>query len=629
VAELTFCKKKVHSYIVIFMKYFIPSPKQGSESKSKTISRRAFVLTSFKFIFFVAIVSRLFYLQVVKKDNFIVKSDKNRFRKWKLTPSRGSILDKNDNIIADNFQVFKIAIIPKEIKSLNFFFSSLSKVISLSVSEIAFYKKKYSLHNKNLPFVFDKNLSWSEFSKLNYSIQNLEGAQPFVSYERTYIYPYEFSHILGYVGTPNKKDLNSLDLLYQDVPNLKIGKIGLEKNTNQNLLGIPGFATYEVDAYGRRVKQIIKENSIDGATIRTTIDKDIQIFAYEQLKNNAGSIVVMDMYGNVLCCVSSPSYNPNKFTYGMSRKEYKLLLEDEKKPLINRTLTATYSPASTFKMIVALSALENKVITKNFRHTCKGKVELYDQKYHCWKDRGHGRINLSSAIKESCDIYFYEVARLLGIDRLQKTAFRFGFGNYVFQNFFEEKKGLIPSTLWKQETLGKPWYLGETIISGIGQGYVRTTNAQLCKMITQLANGGHQIKPTFLKKNNLILGKKIIEDDKHLELLLDSLFEATNKLGGTSYSSRIAGKMNFAGKTGTAQVRRISDSQRKRNLKNKDLPWKFRDHSLFVGYGPTTNPKYGISVIIDHGGSGSAVAAPIARNVMKKIFDQEKKISNV
>ena len=611
------------------MKYFIPSPKKGSESKSKTISRRAFVLTSFKFVFFAAIVSRLFYLQIVKREEFIVKADKNRFRQWKLTPSRGSILDKNDNIIADNFQVFKIAIIPKEIKSLDFFLTFLSKIITLSSSEITFYKKKYSQHNKNLPFVLDKNLNWSEFSKLNYSIQNLEGAQPFVSYERTYVYPYEFSHILGYVSIPNKKDLNSLDTLYQGVPNLKVGKIGLEKNINKNLLGRPGSATYEVDAYGRRVKQVLKEDSIDGATIRTTIDKDIQLFAYEQLNNMAGSIVVMDMYGNVLCCVSSPSYDPNKFTYGMSHKEYKSLSEDKKKPLINKTLTATYPPASTFKMIVALSALENKVITKNFRHTCKGEVELYDQKYHCWKDKGHGRINLSRAIKESCDIYFYEVARLLGIDRLQKTAFRFGLGKYVFQNFFEENKGLVPSTLWKQETLGKPWYLGETMISGIGQGFIKSTNAQLCKMIVQLANGGYEIKPTFLKTTKFILGKKIIENDDHLKLLLSSLFNATNKPGGTSYGSRIFGKMKFAGKTGTAQVRAISESQRKKDLKNKDLPWKFRDHSLFVGYGPTTNPKYGISVIIDHGGSGSSVAAPIARNVMKKIFDQEKKTSNV
>jgi penicillin-binding protein 2 len=442
------------------MEYFIPSPKKGSESKAKVISRRAFALTSFKFIFLTTIVSRLFYLQIIKRDEFIIKSDKNRFRKWKLTPSRGLILDKNDNIIADNFQVFKIALIPREIRSIDNFLSSFSKILPITNNEISYYKKKYRVHNKNLPFVLDKNLNWNEFSKLNYVIHNIQGAQPFMSFERTYMYPNEFAHILGYVSTPNQKDLNQLDPSYLDVPNLKVGKIGLEKNSNKSLLGIPGSAIYEVNAFGKRVKNVKKIDGTKGVRIKTSIDKDIQIYAYQQLKEKSGSVVVMNMYGSVLCCVSSPSYDPNKFTYGISYKDYDVLKNNERKPLINKSMTTTYPPASTFKMIVALSALENKIITKNFRHTCKGKVDLYEQRYHCWKDKGHGRVNLKRAIKESCDIYFYEVARLLGIDRLQKTAFRFGLGDYVFQDFFEEAKGLVPSTSWKREALGKSWYLG-------------------------------------------------------------------------------------------------------------------------------------------------------------------------
>ena len=627
-AELTFCKKKVHSYIATYMEYFIPSPKKGSESKAKVISRRAFALTSFKFIFLATIIARLFYLQIIKRDEFRIKSDKNRFRTWKLTPSRGIILDKYDNIIADNFQVFKIALIPKEIKSIDIFLLSLSKILSVTNSEIAHYEKKYRTHNKNLPFVLDKNLNWSEFSKLNYFVHALKGAQLFMSYERTYLYPNEFAHTLGYVSKPNQEDLNQLDDRYWNVPNLKVGKIGLEKNSNTNLLGIPGSAVYEVNAFGKRVKNIKKSDGINGSMIKTSLDKDIQTYAYQQLKKKSGSVVIMNMYGNILCCVSSPSYNPNNFTYGISHKDYDVLKKDNRKPLINKAMTATYPPASTFKMIVALSALENKVITKNFRHTCKGKVDLYEQMYHCWKKKGHGRVNLKSAIKESCDIYFYEVARLLGIDRLQKTAFKFGLGNYVFQNFFEEAKGLIPSTLWKREALGKPWYLGETMISGIGQGYIKVTNVQLCKMIAQIANGGYQIDANFLDSNKTTLGKKIVKDNEHIQLILQSLFEATNHPRGTSYRSRIAGQMKLAGKTGTAQVRRISAYQRDKDLKNKDLPRKFRDHSLFTGYGPADNPKYAISVIIEHGGSGSAVAAPIARNVMKKIFEKERKLNN-
>ena len=611
------------------MKYFTPSPKKGSESKSKLISRRAFVLTSFKFVFLATIISRLFYMQVVKKDEYTIRSDKNRFRSWKLTPSRGVILDKHDHVIADNFQVYKIALIPKEIKSINNFFSSLSELIPLNQDEIDLYKKKLVKFNKYQPFVLNKNLNWKEFSKLNYNIQNLQGAQPFISYERTYKYPFEFSHIIGYVSAPDKNDLNRLDSNFREVPNLKIGKFGLEKNLDDQLLGSPGSATYEVNVFGKRIKQVVHEEGVNGNPIKITIDKDIQNFAHHRLKNNPGSIVVMDMQGKILCCASSPSFDSNKFTYGMSEDEFKVLNKDEQKPLVNKALTTVYPPASTIKMLVALSALENKIITKNFQHTCKGNVELYDHKYHCWKEKGHGRIGLHEAIKQSCDIYFYEVARLLGINRLQETAIKFGLGEKVFANFIEEEEGLIPSTTWKRKVLGKPWFLGETMIAGIGQGYMKSSNVQLCKMMAQFANGGYKISPSFIEKEETVLTEKIINDDEYVGLLLKSLDAATNEPGGTSYASRITGATKFAGKTGTAQVRRISQLERDQDIKNKDLPWKFRDHSLFVGFGPTDKPKYAITVIIDHGGSGSAVAAPIARDVMKNIFEKDAKVNNV
>ena len=611
------------------MKYFTPSPKKGSESKSKLISRRAFVLTSFKFVFLATIISRLFYMQVVKRNDYTIRADKNRFRSWKLTPSRGVILDKHDDIIADNFQVYKIALIPKEIRSINDFFLSLSKLIQLTEDEINSYKKKLVKFNKYQPFVLNKNLNWKEFSKLNYNIQNLQGAQPFISYERTYKYPFEFSHIVGYVSAPDRNDLNRLGANFRDAPNLKIGKFGLEKKLDEELLGTLGSATYEVNVVGKRIKQVVHEEGINGNSIKITIDKDIQNFAHNRLKNNPGSIVVMDMLGKVLCCASSPSFDSNKFTYGMSDDEFKVLTKDEKKPLVNKALSTLYPPASTIKMLVALSALENKIITKNFHHTCKGNVELYEHKYHCWKEKGHGRVSLHEAIKQSCDIYFYEVARLLGVNRLQETAIKFGLGEKVFQNFIEEEEGLVPSTFWKRKTLGKPWFLGETMIAGIGQGYMKSTNVQLCKMMAQLANGGYKISPSFIENEEVALTEKIIEDDEHAKLLLESLYDATNEPGGTSYGSRILGNIKFAGKTGTAQVKRISQSERDQDVKNKDLPWKYRDHSLFVGFGPIEKPKYAITVIIDHGGSGSAVAAPIARDVMKKIFEKDAKLNNV
>ena len=610
------------------MEYFNPTPKKGSQSKGKVISRRAFILTSFKLAFLATIVGRLFYMQIVKKNDYVIQSDKNRFRQWKTTPSRGLIVDRNNDILADNFQVFKLAIIPKETKSFEKTLNNLTKVIKITERQRNYFIKNYSKHNKFQPFVLDLNLSWNEFSKLNYYLQNNDGIQPFVSFERTYLYPKEFSHILGYVSEPNIQDLRKLQKNFIGVPNLKIGKTGLEKIFDNYLLGAPGTATYEVDAYGRRVKKVVHVDGEKGKVIKTTFDKELQIFAYNRLNSLSGSVVVMDMYGKILCCASYPSFNSNDFTYGISHEDYNKLKADEKRPLVNKALSSSYPPGSTIKMIVALSALENKIITKNFKHVCKGDVELYDQKYHCWKDKGHGVVDLTKAIKESCDIYFYEVARLLGIDRLKETANKFGLGEVVLENFHEEKNGLIPSTTWKKGALGKSWYIGETMISGIGQGYMKTTCIQLCTMMAQIANGGFKINPTFDENKKSEFGEKTVVSDDHLKVIKEALFLATNEPGGTSYSSRISGKLKMAGKTGTSQVRRITERQRELDLKNEDLPWKFRDHSLFVGYGPTSNPEYAISVIIDHGGAGSAVAAPIARDVMKKAFEINKKNNN-
>ena len=286
----------------------------------------------------------------------------------------------------------------------------------------------------------------------------------------------------------------------------------------------------------------------------------------------------------------------------------------------NKALSSQYPPGSTIKMLVALSALENKIVNEKLQIKCSESVEYFGQKYHCWKERGHGVMNMKTAIKESCDIYFYEVARLLGVDRLHKTAVRFGLGNYVLNNFIEEKNGVFPNTKWKKKYVGQPWYLGETIIAGIGQGYIQTTPIQLCKMIAQIGNGGFAITPSFNVNDSFEFGEKLIEKDEHLKFLQDALYVATNEYKGTSYSSRIKGDLKFCGKTGTSQVRRISAEQRERDIKNKDLPWKFRDHSLFTGYGPVEKPEYAISVVIDHGGSGSSKAAPIAKQVMEKVF---------
>ncbi len=343
---------------------------------------------------------------------------------------------------------------------------------------------------------------------------------------------------------------------------------------------------------------------------------------------------------------SSPSFDPNLFIFGISQDDWQLIMTHPLKPLVNKSLSGLYSPGSTFKPMVALSALENKIITKDFKVNCTGKTEMYGQTYHCWKEKGHGVVNLKEAMKQSCDTYFYEIARKLGVDRLRETSTKFGLGDKVLDKTFNnEKKGLVPDTKWKKNNLGKGWVLGETLITGIGQGYIQTTPLQLCLMTAQLANGGFKIYPkiTINEKDKTAIEikelmnegqdflesfgndqyTKLFDKKENIELIRNSMFASTNEIRGTSYSSRIEDpKYQFAGKTGTSQVKRITEAERELDLATKDIDYKNRDHALFIAFGPFKNPRYALSIVIEHGGSGSSVAAPLAKELFKLIIDR-------
>jgi penicillin-binding protein 2 len=343
----------------------------------------------------------------------------------------------------------------------------------------------------------------------------------------------------------------------------------------------------------------------------------------------------MDIFtGEVIAMHSSPSFDPNSFVFGISQDEWQLIRNNPMKPLVNKTLSGNYSPGSTIKPIVALSALENEIVSPKFTVNCKGHkhpLELYGQKYHCWKKEGHGFVNLKEAMKQSCDTYFYEVARKLGVDKLSETAIKFGLGKKVFNDLFEnEKNGLIPNTSWKKNILGKNWLLGETIITGIGQGYIQTTPIQLCLMTAQIANGGYKIYPKIvLDKNDKDIKKDkfepLIKNSKNIKIVQEAMFSSTNEVRGTSYKSRINDpKYQFAGKTGTAQVKRITAQDRELDLKTLEIPYEERDHALYIAFGPYRNPRYAISILVEHGGSGSSVAAPLAKKLFRKVIDRHQ-----
>ena len=619
-----------------------------SVKKIHTINRRMFIIGAAKFIIFSGIIVRLFSLQIKDNKKYSTLSDKNRLREWRLPPIRGEFLDYFDNVIAGNNRVYELHVIPEQVEDFRYLIVRLKEILNLTNSQ---FEKIIKQKNQQKPWetlIVSKNLTWEQFSKVNHYLYDLVGAKPVISVSRNYPYDESYTHVLGYVSEASENDiLNNQSIKDNLVPGLKVGKTGLEKSFENQLIGTNGIQRYEVNAYGKRINQVDQIDGLKGNTIKLTLDTEIQKKSAELLRGMAGSINVMDIYtGDIIAMQSSPSFDPNLFIFGISQDDWQLIRNNPLKPLVNKSLSGLYSPGSTFKPIVALSALENNIITKNFKVNCTGKTEMYGQTYHCWKEKGHGVVNLKEAMKQSCDTYFYEIARKLGVDRLRETSIKFGLGDKVLDKTFNnEKKGLVPDTKWKKNNLGKGWVLGETLITGIGQGYIQTTPLQLCLMTAQLANGGFKIYPkiTINEKDKTAIEikelmnegqdflesfgndqyTKLFDKKENIELIRNSMFASTNEIRGTSYSSRIEDpKYQFAGKTGTSQVKRITEAERELDLATKDIDYKNRDHALFIAFGPFKNPRYALSIVIEHGGSGSSVAAPLAKELFKLIIDR-------
>ena len=620
------------------------------QNKAKLISRRMFVLSAIKISVFFVIVTRLFYLQISENLKYRSLSDSNRLREWKTVPKRGIITDYFGEQIAKNTQVFQLHMVPEDVPNLEKLFFKLSKIINFDQVQKKILLKRIKKRKPWQPIIVSDNLSWPEFSRLNLFLHEIQGVKPVVSEARKYSGDGSSSHIIGYVSDASVKDLENSELLRKiNVPGLQTGKNGLEKSLNEMIIGRPGLQRFEVNAYGKRIKELKFIQGNPGKNFRITIDQNIQKFASELMINKSGSICVMDIYtGDIVSMVSYPTFDQNKFVHGISKADWEELIKDTQKPLINKSMAGLYPPGSTIKPIVALSALENDVISPKLVVECRGNIEFHGETYHCWKEKGHGFMDLRNGIKQSCDIYFYEVARRLGIDRLAVTAKKFGLGKKVLNDFIEERSGVVPDTKWKLNKIGRNWFIGETLISGIGQGYFQSTPLQLCLMMAQLANGGYEIKPRIIddkytlqstidawrreftfKNYNLNIPnpglKKLYRNQENIKFVLDALYGATNEPMGTSYGSRFTKpEYIYAGKTGTSQIRTITAEERKLKLKNKDLPYEKRDHALFIAFAPYDNPRYAISVLIEHGGAGSTGAAPIGKKMIKKVLDRDK-----
>jgi len=592
-----------------------------SNHKLRILLKRSLIVFSVNILLFFVLIGRLYYLQIYQGEKYALLSDSNRTSRRLVSPPRGIITDRNGVELAVNNQNFQAMLIPEQSRHIDEQLSSLQAILHLSDDEVAHIKKDISHHRRFVPVKIKDNLSWDEIAYLMLNNSQYPGLIIDEGLIRTYPYKEYTAHPLGYVGAVSEADLQKDEDPLLQVPGFKIGKSGFEKTYDNILRGRAGAITYEVNAYGRIMREIEKTDGVRGKDLDLTIDIRLQKKAYEAFGNESGAAVVLDVNtGEILAFVSVPSFDPNLFVDGISVKNWNSLINDEKTPMTDKAIAGQYSPGSTFKIVVALAALEAGVITTNTTSFCSGKMKLGNHYFHCWKHSGHGHLNVIEAIKNSCDIFFYETALKLGIEKIAEMSHRLGLGEIYDIGLENQKAGVIPDKKWKQTALKQPWQQGETVIAGIGQGYVLVTPLQLVTMLSRVVNGGYEITPTFIKKDKPPEAKKLKLKKENLEIVKQGMFEVVNGVGGTAARAKLKLKdVKMGGKTGTTQVRRISLKERAQGIRrDEDLPWKYRNHAWFMAYAPHDNPQYAVAVIVEHGRSGSGVAAPIASKILEE-----------
>ncbi len=600
--------------------------------KGKVLIGRTLVWVLIQFMLLLLIIARLYYLQVYQADQFSTMADENRISTRLLIPPRGVIVDRHQKVLAGNRQNFQAMIVAEQTASVQETLDRFKKIMPLSEAEEERIKKDLKKYRRFVPIKIKDGLSWDDVSKVLLASPEMPGIIIDDGLSRYYPFGRQTAHVLGYVSSVSENDMKKDNDPLLGIPGFKIGKDGIEKQFEKKLRGAGGNLKLEVNALGRVMKEIERIDGTAGENLQLSIDTRLQQKAYELYGEESGAAVLMDVNsGEILAFVSTPSYDSNDFSQGVGGDFFRTLLNDEKSPLMNKAVAGLYSPGSTFKMVVALAALEAGIITKDSKVFCSGKTQLGNHLFHCWKKSGHGALNVVEALQHSCDIFFYDVAQKLGIEKIAAMARRFGLGLPTGIEVGGEKSGLIPDKKWRLERFGEPWQTGETLIAGIGQGYILTTPLQLAVMTARLVNGGREIRPTFVKPDAEQLKniRRISVNKNYLEIVKEGMCAVVNRPGGTAFASQFNynGK-RMCGKTGTTQVRRISMKERQSGIvKQEDLPWKYRNHALFVGYAPQDNPKYAVAVLVEHGGGGSTVAAPIGSKLLLEALklDEEGK----
>ena len=593
---------------------------ESEADRNRVFTRRALLLAAGQAGVATALVGRMAYLSVFQTSKYTLEAEENRVSLRLLLPRRGLILDRFGVPLALNRQDYRLAIIPEQVEDLDTALAAIRAIVPISDEDEQRIRKQIDSVPRYVPVEVARRVDWQKFAALNVRLPELSGVQPLQGYLRYYPDGSAVSHLLGYVGAPSEKDLEATDDALLRMPGFKVGKQGLERFADTQLRGKAGASRVEVNARGRVVRDLDKQPDTPGDSLLLTIDRELQVFTAQRLEGQAASAIVMSVdTGEILAYASVPGFDPNQFSEGIPAPVWQALQADEKNPLLNKPVSGLFPPGSTFKMITTLAALESGMVDPEERVFCSGRYMLGKHAFHCHKRRGHGTVDMRSGLFQSCDVYFYTMGRRIGADRIAEMARRFGLGSRFELPLPWQKAGLVPDPAWKQQRYKSDWLIGETLNYAIGQGYLLTTPLQLAVMVSRIASG-RSIVPRLLRGSaEPVLAEPLRIDPAHLALVHEAMSDVVNGRRGTATASRLRmGDLTMAGKTGTAQVRRISQEERRRGVrKNESLPWEQRDHALFVAFAPVAAPRYAIAVVVEHGGGGSKVAAPVARDIMR------------
>jgi penicillin-binding protein 2 len=596
-----------------------------AEFMHRKLSRRTLLLGGMQIAFAGGLAARMRYLQVDQADEYRLLAEENRINMRLIPPSRGQIYDRNGLIIAQNSPSYRINIVREDAGDVDKVIADLAQLIDLDPEDLERARAEMRRSPPFLPVTLADQATWEDVSRVAVNAPALPGITPEVGLARLYPQKDDFAHVVGYVGPVSDYDLSQI----RDpepvlrIPRFQIGKVGFEAKRERELRGSAGTKRVEVNAAGRVMRELDRQEGETGADMQLTLDANLQSYVQARLGGESAAAVVIDVEsGDLRAIVSAPSFDPNLFVRGISVADYRLLTDDPYRPLANKTVQGTYPPGSTFKMVTALAAMNEGLIGTDDTVWCPGHLEVAGRRFHCWKRGGHGHVDLNTSLKRSCDVYYYDVALKVGIDKISEMANRLGLGIRHDLPMSAVAAGLAPNRDWKSRVHGQDWLVGDTANASIGQGFMLASPMQLAVMTARIASG-RSVTPRLVKSVNGVdqpsgAGESLGLNENHLRSIRKGMHSVSNDRRGTAYRSRIIAEgMRMAGKTGTSQVRNITAAERAAGVvRNEDLPWERRDHALFVCYAPYDKPKYAVSVVVEHGGGGSTAAAPIARDVM-------------